>query len=368
MQSRAPEAGLDDAILVNTCAVTAEAVRQARQAIRKARREHPRRRSSSPAAPRRPSRRNLPPCRRSISSSATRRSSTRSRIGDWMEERTAPTASATTLMSSLPGLTRQPSPAPPNTPSTVPEWMPGSSPGMTTLETVRGLYPRPSPTSASRLQRKSASATSLPCARPPRISSTALPRPTRSGNERARAFVQVQNGCDHRCTFCVIPYGRGNSRSVPMGAVVDAVRRLAEHGVARNRADRRRHHRLRRRPSRPPEARRAGARNPEACAGASAPAPHLDRFRRGRRRSPSRASREEERLMPHLHLSLQSGDDMILKRMKRRHCRADAIRFCERVRAPPPRHRARRGSDRRLPRPRPTRCFKTRCRSSTIAG
>ena len=67
---------------------------------------------------------------------------------------------------------------------------------------------------------------------------------------RARAFVQVQNGCDHRCTFCIIPYGRGNSRSVPMGAVVEQVQRLVGNGYARGRADRRRHHQLRRRPAR----------------------------------------------------------------------------------------------------------------------
>ena len=69
---------------------------------------------------------------------------------------------------------------------------------------------------------------------------------------RTRAFVQVQNGCDHRCTFCIIPYGRGPSRSVPMGAVVEQIRRLVDSGYARGRADRRRHHRLRRRSARPP--------------------------------------------------------------------------------------------------------------------
>ena len=99
---------------------------------------------------------------------------------------------------------------------------------------------------------------------------------------RARAFVQVQNGCDHRCTFCIIPYGRGPSRSVPAGEVVAQVRRLVEARLRRDRADRRRHHRLRRRPAGRHDARQAGAADPAACAGAHAAAPLLDRPGRGR--------------------------------------------------------------------------------------
>ena len=148
---------------------------------------------------------------------------------------------------------------------------------------------------------------------------------------RARAFVQVQNGCDHRCTFCIIPYGRGNSRSVPMGAVVEQVKRLAGNGYA--------------------EIVLTGV--DMTSYGADLPgSPKLGRLvktilrqvpdvRRLRLSSIDsieadgdllEAIATEPRLMPHLHLSLQSGDDMILKRMKRRHLRDDSIRFCEDVR------------------------------------
>jgi threonylcarbamoyladenosine tRNA methylthiotransferase MtaB len=148
---------------------------------------------------------------------------------------------------------------------------------------------------------------------------------------RARAFVQVQNGCDHRCTFCIIPYGRGNSRSVPMGGVVEQVKRLAGNGYA--------------------EIVLSGV--DMTSYGADLPgAPRLGKLVRTilrqvpdvkRLRLSSIDSIEadedlleavatEKRLMPHLHLSLQSGDDMILKRMKRRHLRDQSIRFCEDVR------------------------------------
>jgi len=148
---------------------------------------------------------------------------------------------------------------------------------------------------------------------------------------RARAFVQVQNGCDHRCTFCIIPYGRGNSRSVPMGAVVEQVKRLAGNGYA--------------------EIVLTGV--DMTSYGADLPGrPSLGRLVKTiLRRSPDvrrlrlssidsiEADEElietittEKRLMPHLHLSLQAGDDMILKRMKRRHLRDDSIRFCAEIR------------------------------------
>ncbi len=146
-----------------------------------------------------------------------------------------------------------------------------------------------------------------------------------------RVFVQVQNGCDHRCTFCIIPFGRGNSRSVPMGAVVDQVRTLAERGHA--------------------EIVLTGV--DLTSYGADLPGrttlgqltkqilrhvPELKRLRISSIDS-IEADRDlldvianDERLMPHLHLSLQSGDDLILKRMKRRHSRNDAIEFCAQVR------------------------------------
>src|SRR3984893_3944459 len=146
-----------------------------------------------------------------------------------------------------------------------------------------------------------------------------------------RVFVQVQYGCDHRCTFCIIPYGRGNSRSVPMGAVVDQVRTLVERGHA--------------------EIVLTGV--DLTSYGADLPgAPKLGMLARQILRHVPELKRlrissidsieadrdlldviaDDERLMPHLHLSLQSGDDLILKRMKRRHSRKDAIEFCAQVR------------------------------------
>ncbi|TCS67454.1 threonylcarbamoyladenosine tRNA methylthiotransferase MtaB [Primorskyibacter sedentarius] len=152
------------------------------------------------------------------------------------------------------------------------------------------------------------------------------------GFGRHRAYVQVQNGCDHRCTFCIIPYGRGNSRSVPAGVVVDQIKRLVDKGfneVVLTGVD-------------------------LTSWGADLPAtprlgdlvmrilklvPDLPRLRISSIDSIEvdenlmQAIATEPRLMPHLHLSLQHGDDLILKRMKRRHLRDDAIRFAEEARA-----------------------------------
>ena len=148
---------------------------------------------------------------------------------------------------------------------------------------------------------------------------------------RSRAYVQVQNGCDHRCTFCIIPYGRGNSRSVPAGVVVDQIKRLVDKGfneVVLTGVD-------------------------LTSWGADLPAspklgdlvmrilklvPDMPRLRISSIDSIEvdenlmQAIATEPRLMPHLHLSLQHGDDLILKRMKRRHLRDDAIRFTEEAR------------------------------------
>jgi threonylcarbamoyladenosine tRNA methylthiotransferase MtaB len=148
---------------------------------------------------------------------------------------------------------------------------------------------------------------------------------------RARAFLQVQTGCDHRCTFCIIPYGRGNSRSVPIGAIVDQARRLVEGGyrelvltgvdITDYGKD------LPGQPGLGQMIRRLLAAVPE-----------LPRLRLSSIDPVEvdddlwRLIAEEERLMPHLHLSLQAGSDMILKRMKRRHSRADALGFCDRAR------------------------------------
>tara|TARA_B110000008_G_scaffold118385_1_gene121036 strand:- start:126 stop:1379 length:1254 start_codon:yes stop_codon:yes gene_type:complete len=145
---------------------------------------------------------------------------------------------------------------------------------------------------------------------------------------RSRAYVQVQNGCDHRCTFCIIPFGRGNSRSVPAGVVIDQIKRLVDKGyneVVLTGVD-------------------------LTSWGADLPAqpklgdlvmrilklvPDLPRLRISSIDSIEvddnlmQAIANESRLMPHLHLSLQAGDNMVLKRMKRRHLREDAIAFCQ---------------------------------------
>ena len=148
---------------------------------------------------------------------------------------------------------------------------------------------------------------------------------------RARAFVQVQNGCDHRCTFCVIPYGRGPSRSVPMGAVVEDVRRLVANDyrevvltgvdITSYGADL-------------PGTPKLGTLVKQILK-------HVPALKRLRLSSIDSVEADRDlidafaddvRLMPHLHLSLQAGDDLVLKRMKRRHSRQDAIAFCAALR------------------------------------
>jgi len=147
-------------------------------------------------------------------------------------------------------------------------------------------------------------------------------------SERSRAFVQIQNGCDHRCTFCIIPFARGNSRSVPLGDVVEQVQKLVENGyreIVLTGVD----------------ITAYGADLPGNMSLGSlvrrllALVPELPRLRISSIDSVEidqtfiAALAEEERLMPHLHLSLQAGDDMILKRMKRRHSRSEAVKFCK---------------------------------------
>jgi threonylcarbamoyladenosine tRNA methylthiotransferase MtaB len=147
----------------------------------------------------------------------------------------------------------------------------------------------------------------------------------------ARAFVQVQNGCDHRCTFCIIPFGRGNSRSIPMGEVVAQVRWLCERGyreVVLTGVD------LTSYGTSLPGAPRLGRLVKQILKHV----PELEQLRLSSIDSVEAdhdlldAFANDARLMPHLHLSLQAGDDLILKRMKRRHLRADAIAFCDLVR------------------------------------
>lgn len=258
MRGHAKAAGLDDVIIFNTCAVTKEAERQARQAIRRARKENPSAKiivtgCSAQIAPEMYAQ--MPEVDRIIGNDLKLKAET------WGEG-----AEARVLVNDI----------------------------MSVRETASHLV---------------------------------------EGFEgRARAFIQVQNGCDHRCTFCIIPYGRGNSRSVPIGEIVNQVRALVEAGykeivftgvdITSYGPD------LPGSPTLGQMIRRVLALVPD-----------LPRLRLSSLDPVEmdedlwRLIAEEPRLMPHLHMSLQAGDDMILKRMKRRHLRADAIAMCERARA-----------------------------------
>lgn len=260
MRARARNAGLEDAIIVNTCAVTGEAVRQSRQAIRKARRARP---------------------------------------------------DAKIIVTGCAAQTE-----------------PETYAGMPEVDLVLG--------NREKLEEASYADFGVGASERVRVNDIMSVKATAaqfvdSFEGRARAFLQVQNGCDHRCTFCIIPYGRGNSRSVPMGAVVEEARRLVEAGFA--------------------EIVLTGV--DLTAYGADLPGmpslgtlvrkilKHVPTLRRLRLSSIDsieaddalwQAIAEEARLMPHFHLSVQAGDDLILKRMKRRHSRADTIAFCEKVR------------------------------------
>ena len=257
--ARARADGLTNAVIFNTCAVTAEAVRQAKQAIRKARRARP------------DARLIVTGCAAQIDPD----------LFDAMTEVDAVLGN---------GLKSQP-----------------------------GAYGQDSLSQRVRIndvQSLTETAPYLDAAAP----------------DRARAYVEVQNGCDHRCTFCIIPYGRGASRSAPAGEVVAAVARLVEKGVKEVvltgvdltswGEDL---------PGRPSLGQLVGR--------ILRLAPDLPRLRLSSIDAAEidedllRLFAESERLAPHLHLSLQSGDDMILKRMKRRHSRNDALRLIARVRA-----------------------------------
>ena len=256
VKARAREAGLDNAIVFNTCAVTAEAVRQSRQAIRRARRERPDARIIVTGC------------------AAQTEPDTYARMGEVDQ----------------------------------------------ILGNAEKLDARAFRDDTERVRVNDIFAVK-----------TLAPQFVESFDGRARAFLQVQNGCDHRCTFCIIPYGRGNARSVPMGAAVEEARRLTEKGFAEivltgvdltsYGSDL---------PGRPSLGTLVGK--------ILKLVPELKRLRLSSIDSIEadeelwRAIAEEERLMPHFHLSAQSGDDLILKRMKRRHGRADTIEFCERVR------------------------------------
>lgn len=264
MRAHAQTAGLSDAVIVNTCAVTSEAVRQARQAIRRARRERP---------------------------------------------------GATIIVT---GCAAQIDPA--------------SFADMPEVTRVIG--------NAEKM--KAATFADLVLAETPRVQVNDIMsvRETAAhlvdGLEgRARAFVQVQTGCDHRCTFCIIPYGRGNSRSVPAGEVVEQVKRLVATG----------HHEI---VLTGVDLTSWGADLPNApklgnlLARILKLVPELVQLRLSSidaieiDEALFDLLAHEPRIAPHLHLSFQSGDDLILKRMKRRHSRADAINLCNRLRAARP--------------------------------
>ncbi|GAA3092553.1 tRNA (N(6)-L-threonylcarbamoyladenosine(37)-C(2))-methylthiotransferase MtaB [Rhizobium viscosum] len=263
MRSQAEAAGLNNAILVNTCAVTGEAVRQARQAIRRARRDNPH---------------------------------------------------ARIIVTGCAAQTEK---------QTFAE--------MAEVDAVLGNEEKLKAASYRALPDFGVSAEEKLRVNDIMSVRHTAPQMVKHIDGHVRAFIQVQNGCDHRCTFCIIPYGRGNSRSVPMGAVVEQAHSLAESGyreIVLTGVD----------------ATSYGADLPgEPTLGLLAKTllkqvPDIRRLRLSSIDS-IEADRhlmdliaDEPRFMPHLHLSLQHGDDMILKRMKRRHLRADALRFIEDVR------------------------------------
>ncbi len=257
MRQHASDRGLDGAIIFNTCAVTAEAVRQAQQAIRKARREHP-------------------------------------------EAKIIVTGCAAQIE-------------------------PERFAAMQEVDVILG--------NVEKLRQDSYD---FGVAERVRVNDIMSVRETAaqfvdSFKDRARAFVQIQNGCDHRCTFCVIPFGRGHSRSVGMGEVILQAERLVNGGFAEivltgvdltaYGAD------LPGEPTLGQLVRKLLAR-----------IPNLRRLRLSSLDAIEvddtlwQAITEEDRLMPHFHLSVQAGDDLILKRMKRRHLRHHTIAFCDRVR------------------------------------
>jgi threonylcarbamoyladenosine tRNA methylthiotransferase MtaB len=263
---RAVEAGVDDVVVVNTCAVTSEAVAQARQTIRKLRRERP-------------------------------------------ERRIVVTGCAA-------------------------QTQPDMFAAMDEVDRVIGNDDKLRHQSwrATRAALANGDVASNKIAVSDIMTAGAMPVASAATPARPRAYVQIQNGCDHRCTFCIIPFGRGNSRSVAVADVVAQVRRLVEAGngeIVLTGVDLTSYgHDL------------AGA--PTLGRLVKTLLHEISDLKRLRLSSIDSievdrdlfdAIARETRLMPHLHLSLQAGDDLILKRMKRRHSRADAIRFCAQVRA-----------------------------------
>lgn len=259
MRRHAKAAGLDDALIVNTCAVTSEAQRQAEQAIRRAHRDAPQRPiivtgCAAQIAPERFAA--MPQVQRVLGN----------------EEKLRPEA-----------------------------WGASSEHARVEVNDIMQA-------------------------------TTLAPQLIDGFDQQTRAFIQVQQGCDHRCTFCIIPYGRGNARSVPMGDVITQVRHLVEGGtkeVVLTGVD-------------------ITSYGPDLPGDPSlgqlvrrllSAVPELPRLRLSSIDSIEidehllHVLANEPRFMPHLHLSLQAGSDLILKRMKRRHLRADALRVCQKIRA-----------------------------------
>ncbi|GHF01579.1 tRNA (N(6)-L-threonylcarbamoyladenosine(37)-C(2))-methylthiotransferase MtaB [Aliiroseovarius zhejiangensis] len=263
MKRLADEAGVEGAVVVNTCAVTAEAVRKARQEIRKLRRENP---------------------------------------------------DAKVIVTGCAAQTE-----------------PETFAAMDEVDAVIGNHEKMEPATWAGLAPDLIGDTE-------RVQVNDIMSVTETASHlidgfgtRSRAYVQVQNGCDHRCTFCIIPYGRGNSRSVPAGVVVDQIKRLVDKGfneVVLTGVD------LTSWGADLPGEPRLG----DLVMRILRLVPDLPRLRISSIDSIEAddnlmlAIASEPRLMPHLHLSLQHGDDLILKRMKRRHLRDDAIAFCEEAR------------------------------------
>jgi threonylcarbamoyladenosine tRNA methylthiotransferase MtaB len=263
MREMSAAAGLGDAVVVNTCAVTAEAVRKARQEIRRLRRKHP------------------------------------------------------TARLIVTGCAAQTEPA---TFAAMPE-----------VDLVIGNSEKSRPETWAGLASGFIGATEKVVVDDIMAATETAGHLIDGFGTRSRAYVQVQNGCDHRCTFCIIPYGRGNSRSVPAGVVVDQIRRLVDKGfneVVLTGVD------LTSWGADLPGAPRLG----NLVQRILRLVPDLPRLRISSIDSIEvdedlmAAIADEPRLMPHLHLSLQAGDDLVLKRMKRRHLRDDAIRFCDEAR------------------------------------
>ena len=262
MRANAAEAGLDDAVIVNTCAVTNEAVRQARQTIRKAHRDRP----DAPII--------VTGCAAQIDPDMFAEMPEVARVIGNSEKMKAETFRPTSLLD-------------PSAPKAIVNDI------MSVTETAGHLVD--------------------------------------GLDGRARAYVQVQTGCDHRCTFCIIPYGRGNSRSVPAGDVVDQARQLTENGfyeLVLTGVD------LTSWGADLPNAPKLG----NLVARILKLVPNLKQLRLSSIDAIEIDDElfdlitEDSRIAPHLHLSLQAGDDMILKRMKRRHSRNDAIDLCRRLR------------------------------------